>query len=260
VRGPGERDGGDAAATGAITNDATPGTPAGATPPYRLASLDPMGRVRDAGEVAVTVEWPDPPAKLLRAGGINRCDVPRRPALTVHTLNGVRDVVVRLEGVTRGRAPAPAAAVELVVHGCRLEPRVAIAARLGAVLAVINDDERRHEVVLERVEGGAPEPLARIPLPLVGQRFEIALEKSGVVRATSATDARARSWIVVPPHPYVAITDEKDRVRFGDVVPGSYEVVAWHPPFTPGEKPRTAIGSVTVTTSETAELTLSLVP
>ena len=37
-------------------------------------------------------------------------------------------------------------------------------------------------------------------------------------------------WVVVPRHPYYAITDSEGRFRLDDVPPGEYTLVAWHEP------------------------------
>lgn len=255
---PGEGDGGDAADVATNQRDAGAGTPSGAAPPYLLAAVDADGNVVGAGTLVVKVEWPDPKADLLRSPGLDDCGEPLAAPVSVHTLHGVRDTVVWLRDVTRGRAPNPPGTVELAVRDCRLRPRVAVAPRLGATLAVINDAERREEVVLELLGGKEPELLARIPMPLVGQRFEVVLDRPGIVRARRASGAAAPAYVHVPAHPYVALTNDKGTVEFHDVVPGSYRVVAWHAPLAEGGEPVTVTAEVTVTAAKKSHVTLSL--
>jgi oxygen-dependent protoporphyrinogen oxidase len=246
----GQHDGGDGGA--AIAEPAAPTTPEGAAPPYLLAPLDAEGAVIGAGSLDVFVSWSDPPAELLRSPGFDPCGRRRSPPVSVHTLHGLRDAVVTIEGIARGRAPGPARPTELVVDGCALAPRVQVASRLGAPLAVSSASERRAEISLDRVEGG--DPVAHFAMPLIGQRYELPLADGGLYRATLAgTDA---AYVYAPPHPYVAITDEAGHARFSDVPPGSYEIVAWHPPIAAGAAPLVARGQVTVEAGGAAELTI----
>jgi len=255
---PGDRDGGDAAVVAASAGDDRPATPPGAAPPYLLAALDSDGRVRGAGEIEVGVEWADPAAELLRSGGINACGAPVAPRVSVHTLHGARNTVVTLRELARGKEPNPEGTILLAIRECRLEPLVAVAPRVGAVLAIINDDERRHEVVLEHLTGAEPELLARIPMPLVGQRFELSLDRPGLLRARGEGTGEAPAYVYVPPHPYAAVTDEKGKVRFAEVAAGDYRVEAWHRPVTEDGAPLVMSAEVTVTAGKKSEVTISL--
>lgn len=247
------RDGGDAAV--ATTVPAPPATPAGTAAPYHLAPADGDGGVVGAGSLAVQVTWSDPPAKLLRSPGLNACGERVAPPVSVHTLNGLRDAVVTIEGIAAGMAPPPARTAEVAASGCALSPRVQVASRIGATLAVRTDDLVRHRVVLERQGKGAAEAVATLPMPLAGQRYQLPLDEPGTVHATLDGDA-SDSWIVVPRTPYVAVTDDKGRVRFDGVPPGTYQVAAWHPPVERGGAPVVARGSATIAAGEVAKLEL----
>lgn len=245
-----QHDGGDGGA--ATVEPAPPTTPEGAAPPYLLAPVDGAGTVIGAGSVDVFVSWSDPPAELLRSPGFDACGQRRAPPVSVHTLHGLRDALVTIEGIARGRAPEPPRPTELIVAGCALEPRVQVASRLGAPLAVRSASERRTEIALDRLEGG--DRIAHFAMPLIGQRYELPLTDSGLYRATLATEHAA--YVYAPPHPYVAVTDEAGHARFSDVPPGTYEIVAWHPPVAAGAEPLVARGEVTVEAGGAAELTL----
>ncbi len=248
------RDGGDAAVA-AATRPPTAATPEGAAPPYHLAAADGDGGVAGAGSLSVRVTWSDPPAELLRSPGLNACGQRVAPPVSVHTLNGLRDAVVTIEGIAAGVAPPPARTSEIAASGCALSPRVQVASRIGAELAVRTDDLVRHRVALERTGSGAPEALATLPLPLAGQRYQLPLDQPGTVHATLDGGA-SDSWIVVPRTPYVAVTDDQGRVRFDGVPPGTYSVVAWHPPVERGGAPALARASATIGAGTTAELEL----
>lgn len=239
-----QHDGGDGGAP--VAEPAAPVTPAGAAPPYQLA---PLGT---AGSLDVFVSWSDPPAALLRSPGFDACGKRRPAPVSVHTLHGLRDAIVTIEGIERGRAPQPAAPAELVIDGCALAPRVQVAARLAAPLAVISASERRAELTVQPPGGG--DPIAHFSMPLIGQRYELPLETGGLYRAALAKDDVA--YVYAPPHPYVVVTDEAGHARFSDVPPGTYQIVAWHPPVEAGAEPLVARGEVTVEASAAAALTL----
>ena len=248
------RDGGDAAV--ATATPAPPAvTPEGAAAPYHLAPVDGDGGVVSAGSLAVRVTWSDPPAELLRSPGLNACGERVAPPVSVHTLNGLRDAVVTIEGIAAGMAPPPARNAEIAASGCALSPRVQVASRIGATLAVRTDDLVRHQVAIERQGKGADEALATLPMPLAGQRYRLPLDQPGTVHAILDGDA-SDSWIVVPRTPYVAVTDNKGRVRFDGVPPGTYQVAVWHPPVERGGAPAVARGSATIAAGEVAELEL----
>ncbi len=255
---PGEGDGGDASELADTRRDAAvAGTPSGAEAPYALAPVDSEGHVAGAGRISVKVEWREPAAELLRSPGTNDCGEPIAPAVSVHTLHGVRDTVVSLRNVARGRAPNPSGTVELAVRGCRLRPLVSVAPRIGAELAVTNDDERPHAVDLDLLGSGEPVPIARIRMPLVGQRFAVVLDRPGIVRARVAGRS-APAYVHVPAHPYVGLTNDKGTVEFAEVVPGTYTVIAWHRPLTEGGEPVTASAEVKVAAAEKSSVTIAL--
>ncbi len=240
------------------------------------------------GSVEVAVEWLSPPAELLAAAGRNRCGAPRRPPLLVSSLGGVEGALVRLEGVPaqgvaradkgkskskgkgrdrdkdhRGKDKDEASnAAEIAVRHCQLEPRALRAPGPGGHLALTSFDERRHDITVDAVPEGKGEAarLARVPLVLIGQRVELDLERAGLVRVSSAADPESVAWVVVPEHDYVAVSDERGRVRFDDVPAGHYQVSVWHPPVGSGKPPLTARAPIEVGAVNGTSATVSLAP
>ena len=251
-------DGGDLVSATVI--DAGPTTPEGAAPPYQLAPMGPDGVVASSGTVFATVSWLDAPASAGAAGALNTCGKRGRPGVSVHTLGGVRNAVVSITGVEAGRAPDADGVAEISISDCHVGPAAVRAARLGATLAVINDDERRHDVVVEHLGDGTSEPtlVARFSMPLVGHRVEVPLTGAGIVRATSSTDPADASYIVVPATPYVAVTGEAGTATFEQVPPGTYRLSVWHAPIAPGTGPLVRTAEITVVANETTEVTVPL--
>jgi hypothetical protein len=211
------------------------------------------------GSIEVTVEWLSPPAALLTSPGRNRCGAPLRPPVAVGALGGVAGAVVTLEGAARPEPPADKARpAGLAVVDCQVTPR-ALRLPRGEPLLVMNDDERRHEVSLSRL-GAEATPVAVVPLVLVGQTVSVPLERAGVVRAATAEDPAAASFVVVPEHADVAISDDSGKVRFDGVPAGTYAIAIWHPPVAKGEGPIERRAEVTVSGGAAATATVSLAP
>jgi hypothetical protein len=239
-------------------------------------SAPPVGR-RDAGDaglaavgppvvgaapVEVRVVWPKPDAALLRAPGRNACGrlrpapVPVGPEGVIadrhatERMIAVSGAVVTIDaagggGDAAGGAVAADAPAELALRDCAFTPRVVSVAGAGRALAVVNDDERRHEVKLEYADG-AGEPIASVALPVVGRRIEVALPRAGVVRAVSAADPDDPAYAIVAGAGRAGVTDEAGGVRFDDVPPGTYAVEVWYPPVAAGGPAVTAATEVVV--------------
>lgn len=244
------RDGGDAA----VTAPTSPDTPDGAAAPYKVGRLD------SAGTVFVKVEWPQPPTKYVASAGRNACGADQRPPLSVHTLGGLRSSLVWISGIEAGRAPDPPAPAQLAVSDCRLDPPVVQVARLGGELLVANRDERRHDLLVEHLGGGAsdPEQIARLPLRLVGQHYKVPTERPGIVRVTSKVDPADHAYAFVPRHPYAGVTNDKGEVTLEQVPAGTYTIEAWHRPLAVGGEALTASASITVEPGKKAKATLSV--
>ncbi len=240
-------DGGEVVAEGPRDAGAA-ATPPGAAPPYRLGPHRD-GRLIGGGSAEISVSWDDAPAALRRSPGIDECGDARRPPVSIHTLGGLRQAVVELEGVTAGRAPDADAPVELAIVGCRFAQPMVRAPRLGAILELANLTLRAQRVTVERW-GASPEVVAEAPLPLIGHRRTVALDEPGIWRVQTAAAPESPSWVIVPAHPYVAVTDDRGVTDFEEVPAGRYRVRVWVPPLQSGGEPLAALGELTVAAGE----------
>jgi len=242
--------------TGAVS----PGDAGGERKVAEAGGAAPVGAAIGAGAIEVTVEWLAPPAALLSSPGRNKCGAPLRAPVAIDALGGVAGAVVTLEGTSRPvamDAKAPPAA--LAVKDCQVTPRALRLAGPGEPLLVINDDERRHEVALTRL-GDEAAPVAVVPLVLVGETVAVPLERPGLVRAATAEDPTAMSFVVVPEHADVAVSDEHGKVRFDAVPAGKYTVAVWYPPVAKGEPAIERRAEVAVSGGAVASATISLAP
>jgi Carboxypeptidase regulatory-like domain len=136
---------------------------------------------------------------------------------------GVKDTVVAVEGLTKGKVPA-ADTPTLDNRKCALVPRVQ-AVVVGTELVVQNSDPFLHTT--------------RGRLPDLKQAFNLVFPKGapakdqrirfpGVIVVTCDTHAHMRAYILSFEHPYFAVTDEDGRFHIDQVPAGSYTLSAWH--------------------------------
>ena len=143
-------------------------------------------------------------------------------ALVVGAAKGVRDTVVALEGIERGkRAPD----FELDNAKCLFVPHVS-AVMAGAKVRIRNSDPILHNThgFLDR------QTVFNIALPTKNQVVEITqrIKKPGVVEVVCDAHTHMRAWIVVRDNPYFAVSDDSGQFRIDEIPPGRYRVTAWH--------------------------------
>lgn len=258
----GHRDAGDAGATldsaaaDAGTADAAIAR-AGTAADYHVIDL-----ADDAtGTLAVTVLWPTASAAMRRSPGRTACGTARPPRARIGTLHGVAGAVVFVD-VREGKPAPPAADVRVTLRDCALSPPVVVAPGLGGRVELQSQDEQPHRATAHALglDGAGPgTAVASVALPAMGHVVSLPLPAADVVRlAADGADGDA-AYVIAPPHPYVAITDDTGAVGFDRVPPGTHAVRAWLPPAA-DQPARAATGTATITAGGAATLTLTLAP
>lgn len=268
-------------------------------------SGEPGARATGTGALEVSVTWDDAPARLRQSPGRNACGASRSAPVQVHTLGGVAGAGVYLRPHVDAPAPAGAraeqpaagaraeqpaagaraeqsAAALLAVQQCRAWPRVVLLERPGEAVSLVNDDERRHELEIERLSAGlavapaedatdakpakpatnsknpsdAEHATTIIALPVVGSSVELRWPAPGIYRVAAA-DVEA-AFVIVPDGVRAGVTTALGSVRFDDVPIGSYDIMAWHPPVDDSGAPITRQALVTVTAGHTTQSTIPL--
>lgn len=140
---------------------------------------------------------------------------------------GVGNAVVWLMGVSRGPRDNAPRRVKLTLDGCRLDPRVQRVAR-GSTIMISGRDAMMSRLQFTGV--GEPSPRATVLLSDAGQMVptDDATNVPGLVQVTDDKHPWVRAWIVVAPHPFVAVTDADGQFRFDGVPPGKYTMITWH--------------------------------
>ena len=161
---------------------------------------------------------------------------------------GLKHVVVRLEGITRGKAPP--ASITITNRNCAFDPHVAVAMK-GTRIAIANADPVLHNTHpyingssffnLALAPGSEPPPARPIP-------------KTGLMEINCDVHKWMRSFVFVHTSPYVEATDKSGKLRIDGIPPGKHAYVAWHEEL--GEKK----GEVEIAPDGTAELKLEFAP
>jgi len=175
-----------------------------------------VGRVRFAGE-PVKGE----PAPVRKNHDVCGETAPYQ-ALLVGVGKGVKNTVVFLDGVGRGKKPSE---LELDNTRCLFVPHVS-AVMMGARVRIKNADPILHNThgFRERVT------VFNVALPNRGQAVDITqrIKHVGVIDVQCDAHTHMQAWIVVRDNPYFAVTDDGGQFRIGEIPPGRYRVVAWH--------------------------------
>jgi hypothetical protein len=140
---------------------------------------------------------------------------------------GVGNAVVWLLGVSEGPRDDAPRRVRLTLDGCRLEPRVQRIAQGGTVMISGRDAMMSR---LQFVALGERTSRATVRLSDVGQMVPTAAptETPGLVQVYDDLHPWVRAYLVVGPHPFVAVTDTDGAFRFDGVPPGRYTMIVWH--------------------------------
>lgn len=152
---------------------------------------------------------------------------PFSETLVLSREGGVGDAVVWLSGVDSGPRDDAPRRVRLTLDGCRLSPRVQ---RIAAGSTVLVNSRDAMMSRLQFTANGEAAPRATLLLSDAGQVVPTAQASAapGLVRVSDDMHPWVRAWLVVAPHPFVAVTAADGNFRFDGVPPGRYTLHVWH--------------------------------
>lgn len=191
----------------------------------------------DSGAIEGVVTWPRPPALPAGLAAPPGCPATAGPALGGG--NTVEGVVVYLEKIAAGRALAWGArplavggAVETT--GCGVTPRVQVLGPLPSAVTLHHLGDAPLRLGVVRTDAPGPPGTAVVAQLGAGGAATVPVKAAGVYRVERGEERRPAAWIVAAAHPYYTITDARGRFVLGEVAPGEYQLVAWHPPVVTG--------------------------
>jgi plastocyanin len=143
--------------------------------------------------------------------------------LLVSSTNGIRNVVVSLDGVPAGsKAPANPAPAKMDQKQCVFVPRVVVVPA-GGTVEFLNSDRLLHNVC----GGGKENPPFNRAQPHA-RTIAIGFKNPEVLRVDCDLHSWMRGWVVVAEHPFYNITNEEGEFVFENVPPGKYKLQVWH--------------------------------
>ena len=185
--------------------------------------------VTDAGSVGGTITLSGPILKLpvrkiSKDAQVCGTAVRESQKLIVNKTGGLRNAVVIVEGVRRGKAmPTAAQNAEIDQNKCEYVPHVQIMA-VNTEIALRNSDPVLHNIQFFQGDNS----LFNIAQPVQGQVNKHKLEKAGTIYVECAVHGWMQGNVVVVDNPYYAVTDENGKFSITDLPPGKYRVKIWH--------------------------------
>ncbi len=151
------------------------------------------------------------------------------PRARVSKANEVQDVVVFLQRLKRGKAPA-AQGPTLTVNRCQFDQLV-MAGMDGSSLRMLMNDTVLHPLRGWEMLNEGRIPLFHFPNLETGEEksTKLTTRRSGMVKVECDQHRFMQTWILVPLNPYFATTNEKGLFAIDQIPAGSYTLSAWHP-------------------------------
>ena len=170
------------------------------------------------------------------------------PEFIVGANQGVKEVVVMLTGIEQGK-PFQFQEPRIEAIDCRFKPFVAVV-RDHHKVEVVNMDPVMHDIQAYETSALGPRVLFNRPLPMNPHHPRVAslsaeyhkhIPGEPLAEEINMTKGRRvfvmqcgfhaymESWGLAVDNPYFVLTDANGRFEIGDIPPGTYTLVVWHP-------------------------------
>jgi len=149
-------------------------------------------------------------------------------ALVVSRRGGIKNAVVSLVDIRRGKGFEVQDSPRLDQNGCRFVPHVLILPA-GATFDLVNSDRILHNFHT----ASAINPTLNKAQPKFKPVMKIDLKKEKVlkpdiIKVNCDVHEWMNAWLIIVDHPYYAVTDEDGSFTLKDVPPGTYTLQVWH--------------------------------
>ncbi|MFQ5802943.1 MAG: hypothetical protein ACE5JQ_08630 [Candidatus Methylomirabilales bacterium] len=185
-----------------------------------------------SGKVAFKGKVPQP-KKLLITKNQEVCGegYVERWEIKVSRGGGLRDVVVSLEGIKKGKPWAkPANGYVLDQKRCTFIPYLQVIPK-RAKLTIVNSDPHLHNIHTYELIGRAKRTLFNIAQPTQGHKVTKTIKPRRGKEIRIQCDAHdwMLGWMYVVKSPYYAIVGKDGSFRIKDIPAGKYTLKVWHP-------------------------------
>ncbi len=196
---------------------------------WGLAEAYEAVEVKEGGKVTGVVKFvgtPPPPEPLEVTRDKEKCGVEEHlsEALVVSDKGGIRNAVVSLEGIEKGKSqPEMKTNPQYVQEKCWFAPHVLLVPA-GSTVDLYNKDKAMHNIhTVSKIN-----PIINKAHPSFKKRLRFKLKKPEVVQVKCDMHSWMNGWFIVTDHPYYAVTDVDSAFALTDVPPGTYTLKAWH--------------------------------
>src|SRR5690606_18729886 len=179
-----------------------------------------VGEVQYAGD-------PPPPEKIPVTKDEKVCgsEPKTSPILVVGPNKGIKDVVVHLADIQKGKALAkPDKPPVLDQKQCEYHPYAQMFP-VNTTLQIINSDDVLHNVKTK----GSSKTQFNMAQPKFKRKLTYEFKNPEIVQVECNVHGWMHAVLVVTEHPYYALTDDKGSFTIADVPPGKYTLTVWHP-------------------------------
>ena len=187
--------------------------------------------VNDGGTITGTVKWSGAVPHSLNfpvTKDPQICDPDSKKTVDLERLvigpqGGIANTVVYLKNVSSGKPmDLPEQRRHLDQKRCHYIPHILLVPE-NANLSMMSSDATLHTI---HMDGAAT---FNLPFPFVDRPTTRTMSTPGLVHLRcNGGHVWMNAEMMVVPHPYYAVTDESGRFEFTDVLPGTYQIVAWH--------------------------------
>lgn len=144
------------------------------------------------------------------------------PSLIVNELGEVRDAVVRITGIQKGKGMGEVRPV-LDQKGCEYQPHV-LAFPVGTTLEILNSDGILHNV---HTFSEKNKPFNRAQ-PKYLKKITQTFTEAELISIKCDVHGWMSAWFFVADNPYYDVTSDKGSFKLADVPPGEYTLEVWH--------------------------------
>jgi len=191
--------------------------------PYSERTALSRGVGRIIGKVRIEGHFERPaPLKVYKNRDFCGAQVPNESRL-VGPQRGLKNTVVILNGAPAEKIQSPLKSLFLDNENCAFVPHVQVAP-VGSEILLLNSDPILHDVHARL----GSDTLFNEGLP-TWRQVRKQLTRAGIIRIEcEVLHTWMSAYIVVTSSPYFAVTDAKGQFVIESVIPGSYEIEAWH--------------------------------